>query len=1010
MTTVPTSTSRLPVAVIGAGPIGLAAATHLLERGLVPVILEAGDQPGASVAEWRHVRLFTPWCLALDQAALRLLTNTGWPPLDPDWLPTGHDLLERYLLPLAATPELAPHLRLGHAVTGIARLGLDKVRSPGREHLPFVVRVRSRDGGEHDLEASAVIDAAGTWTQPNPLGANGLPALGERTAIAGGNVVTGLPDILGRDHARFAGRRVLVVGAGHSAATSLLALAQLQRRAPGTQIVWAVRSATPRPLVGKGNAQADELPARGQLATDLRALIDGGQVELVTSFRTRAVRPDGEGVTVVGDDLRELHANRVVNATGFRPDHAIARELRLALDPALESAAALAPLIDPNVHTCGTVPAHGAAQLAHPDRGYYVVGMKSYGRAPTFLLATGYEQVRSVTAALAGDQQGAGTIPSGPPTARFCRVTNQLLHDARRRRPATISSAAADPVTHRTAHTPGDWSDVTCCDQPAQVAAILHRRISGGGGWRLDGGPVKPGQRRAGCLLCGGHVAAGCGGGVGSLLALVPLLVAATAILTTFLLILGLTELTDVSVFVEYLVALIGLGVAIDYSLLLVTRWREELAAGHSGDRAVALAMATAGRAVVFSGVTVAIGLLSMVMLPVPFLRSMGYAGMLIPLVSVLVTLTLLPVLLATIGQRADWPHRRKPPHVGRGWAAWARGVRRQRWLAVLAALAVLVPLGVAGLGLRLGTPNADALAPADPAWRRGGTAIVDVQPLAQTGTQAGKQTVTHIRQAAAAMPTPASASRQNPGPRVQVGGAGPQDVDFTHAVYGRFPLMLAVIAAVTFVLLARAFRSPLLPLKAVLLNLLSVGAIYGVLVLVWQHGHGSRQLWGVPATGSVGVFIPLIVFAFLYGLSMDYEVFIVARMREAYDRTGSTTTAITEGIGRTGRLVTSAALTLLLAFASLASGPIVTVKVFATGLGAGIFLDATAVRALLVPALVSLFGRWNWWLPSWAAWPLGVQPSPSRADDDHQPVVPPPGDWLSGGTGRRPARRPPQG
>src|SRR6266511_931451 len=379
MTTVPTSTSRLPVAVIGAGPIGLAAATHLLERGLVPVILEAGDQPGASVAEWRHVRLFTPWCLALDQAALRLLTNTGWPPLDPDWLPTGHDLLERYLLPLAATPELAPHLRLGHAVTGIARLGLDKVRSPGREHLPFVVRVRSRDGGEHDLEASAVIDAAGTWTQPNPLGANGLPALGERTAIAGGNVVTGLPDILGRDHARFAGRRVLVVGAGHSAATSLLALAQLQRRAPGTQIVWAVRSATLRPLVGKGNAQADELPARGQLATDLRALIDGGQVELVTSFRTRAVRPDGEGVTVVGDDHRELHANRVVNATGLRP-----------------------------------------------DQGYYVVGMKSYGRAPTFLLATGYEQVRSVTAALAGDQQGAGTIPSGPPTARFCRVTNQL--------------------------------------------------------------------------------------------------------------------------------------------------------------------------------------------------------------------------------------------------------------------------------------------------------------------------------------------------------------------------------------------------------------------------------------------------------------------------------------------------------------------------------------------------------------------------------------------------------
>jgi putative drug exporter of the RND superfamily len=582
------------------------------------------------------------------------------------------------------------------------------------------------------------------------------------------------------------------------------------------------------------------------------------------------------------------------------------------------------------------------------------------------------------------------------------------------------------------------------------ITATLAHALPAQAGWTVrvtgldelelggnTGGPAVLGETLLGSLGAIGVLAFV----FGSLLALVPLLVAAVAILTTFLLILGLTQLTDVSIFVEYLVALIGLGVAIDYSLLLVTRWREELASGHSGDQAVDRAMATAGRAVVFSGVTVAIGLLSMVMLPVPFLRSMGYAGMLIPLVSVLVTLTLLPVLLATIGQRADWPRRRKPPHVGRGWTAWARGVRRWRWPAVLAALAVLVPLGVAGLGLRLGAPNADALAksgpaydglvmleragiptgvltplevlvgpgidpaqvaarlaqvpgvhtavaPADRAWRRDGTALVDVQPVAQTGTQAGKRTITRIRQAAAAVPTPASASRQTSGLQVQVGGAGPQDVDFTHAVYGRFPLMLAVIAAVTFVLLARAFRSLLLPLKAVLLNLLSVGAIYGVLVLVWQHGHGSQQLWGVPATGSVEVFIPLIVFAFLYGLSMDYEVFIVARMREAYDRTGSTTAAITEGIGRTGRLVTSAALILLLAFASLASGPIVTVKVFATGLGAGIFLDATVVRALLVPALVSLLGRWNWWLPSWAARPLGVQPSPACADDDRRPVA----------------------
>jgi RND superfamily putative drug exporter len=506
----------------------------------------------------------------------------------------------------------------------------------------------------------------------------------------------------------------------------------------------------------------------------------------------------------------------------------------------------------------------------------------------------------------------------------------------------------------------------------------------------------------------------------GSLLALVPLLVAAVSILTSFLIILGLAEFTDVSIIVQYLVALIGLGVAIDYSLLLVTRLREELAAGHQGQEAVRRAMATAGRAVLLSGGTVAVGLVAMVFLPVPFLRSTGLAGMLIPLVSVLVTLTLLPVLLAGVGRRVDWPRRRRQAHASRGWSAWARGVVRARWLAALAALAILVPLGIAAFGLELGTPRADALAtsgpayrglvaleqaglptgiltplevlvppgtdparvaarlarvpgvhaavaPDDPAWRRNGTALVSVQPTAETSTPAGKQTITRVRQAAAI-------------PGVQVGGSGPLDVDFARAVYGRFPLMLGVIAAVTFLLLARAFRSLLLPAKAVLLNLLSVGAIYGVLKLVWQDGHGSG-LWGIPATGSVDTFIPVMVFAFLYGLSMDYEVFILARMREAHDRTGNTTTAIVEGIGRTGRLVTSAALILFAAFASLAAGPETTLKVFATGLGAGILLDATVVRALLVPALVSLFGRWNWWLPTWAAQPLGVPPSPARPE-----------------------------
>jgi hypothetical protein len=266
---------------------------------------------------------------------------------------------------------------------------------------------------------------------------------------------------------------VLVVGAGHSAATSLLALASLQHQAPQTQIVWAVRSATPRPLVGKANPQADELPARGQLATNLHALLDSRRIELAPGFRIRQLHPHPGGITVVAHgpgELRHLEADLVVNATGNRPDHGIARELRLALDPALESAAALAPLIDPNVHTCGTVPAHGAAQLAHPDPGYWIVGMKSYGRAPTFLLATGYEQIRSVTAALAGDQQAAAAIPTGPPTTRFCRVTHQLLGSTQRLGAVVPTVASTSSGTGQQARgSSDDWATTTCCDQPAHI-------------------------------------------------------------------------------------------------------------------------------------------------------------------------------------------------------------------------------------------------------------------------------------------------------------------------------------------------------------------------------------------------------------------------------------------------------------------------------------------------------------------------------------------------------------
>jgi putative drug exporter of the RND superfamily len=519
----------------------------------------------------------------------------------------------------------------------------------------------------------------------------------------------------------------------------------------------------------------------------------------------------------------------------------------------------------------------------------------------------------------------------------------------------------------------------------------------------------------------------------GSFLAVVPLLVAAVAILTTFLAVFGLTGFVEVSFIVQFLVALIGLGVAVDYSLLLITRWREELAAGRDREQAVHRAMATAGRAVVTSGGTVAVGLLALVILPVPFLRSIGYAGLLIPLAATLVTLTLLPVLLATVGPRLDWPASRLAGRRAEGrargpsrlWTAWAAGVARHRWLATLAAMVILVPLGVAALGLRLGDPPAAvlagsgparqaldrldragvgsgvltpievlvpagadpdaaagrlagltgvqaAVAPTGPAWQRDGTALVSVLPVAETSGGAGQATVGRVRDLAAT---------RLPGARV--GGSGALGIDASRALYGSFPLMLTAVAFVTFVLLTRAFRSLLLALKAILLNLLSIGAAYGVLVLVWQEGHGSQAIWGIPATGAIAMWVPLMAFAFLYGLSMDYEVFLLARMREEYDATGSTETAIVQGLGRVGRLVTCAALILFLSFASMAAVPEVDIKIMATALGAGIILDATVLRALLVPALVALLGRWNWWLPTWAARLLWVPPSAPAPEAD---------------------------
>ena len=499
-----------------------------------------------------------------------------------------------------------------------------------------------------------------------------------------------------------------------------------------------------------------------------------------------------------------------------------------------------------------------------------------------------------------------------------------------------------------------------------------------------------------------------------SFLAFLPLIMGATSVLSTFLLVLGLTTITGVSMIVEFLIALIGLGVAIDYSLLVVTRWREERAHGRDNIAAVEAAMAHAGRAVVFSGLTVAVGLLALVVLPVPMLQSVGYGGVLVPLVSVAVAITLLPVLLATVGPRLDWPRVRKENSASRMWTAWARGVYGHRWPAAILGTVILGLIAFPALSLQLGEPASTSLSTTGPArdalttltsggvpsgvltpivvltdgktsvtstlahvpgvvtavttqdTLRTGSALITVLPMAEGSLGAGQDTVRAVRAAIGSNPSV-----------VGVDGDGAQLIDFDNAVYGSFPLMLALIAIATFLLLARAFRSVVLALKAVVFNLVSLAAAYGALTFIWQQGHGSEALWGIPASGAITMWVPLMVFAFLFGLSMDYEVFIIARIREAYDNTGSARAAVIEGVGRTGRLVTSAALILMLTFLSMSSGPETDIKILATGLGAGILVDAVVVRALMVPAMVALFGRWNWWMPVWLARILRIPAAP---------------------------------
>jgi hypothetical protein len=400
--------AQRPVAVVGAGPVGMAAAAHLASRGLDFVVLEAGDSVASSIADWAHVRLFSPWRFNTDPTALELLAATGWTAPDPAALPTGGDLITGYLAPLAAHPAIAPHLRFGVAVMAIARQDFDKVRTAGRDAAPFVLRLS--DGTE--VLASAVIDASGTWRTPNPLGGNGLPAFGEVEARTAGRVFDGMPDVTGRLRAQFAGKSVAVVGAGHSATGTLLALAELAET--GTTVHWLLRA--PNPSRAYGGGDADALPARGAIGTRVKALADRGAVTVHTGYFVQQITDDG----IVSADGRKVDADVIVNATGARPDHNPATELRLDLDPILGSTRALAPLIDPNQHSCGTVPPHGVDELTQPEAGFFVVGAKSYGRAPTFLLATGYEQTRSVVAALAGDWAAARDVRLDLPETGVC--------------------------------------------------------------------------------------------------------------------------------------------------------------------------------------------------------------------------------------------------------------------------------------------------------------------------------------------------------------------------------------------------------------------------------------------------------------------------------------------------------------------------------------------------------------------------------------------------------------
>jgi thioredoxin reductase len=419
--------TELPVAVIGAGPVGLAAAAQLVARDVPVKIYEAGNSAAASVREWQHVRLFSPWQFNMDEAAKKILREDGWQEPPADVLPTGRELIDAYLDPLARTPKIAAALQTKTRVQAISRRGIDKVVSRNRENHPFALTIANGAGPRVDF-ARAVIDASGTWRTPNPLGASGNLALDE--TLFADRIAYGIPDVLGKDRGTYAGKRVLVIGGGHSAANALLDLARLAQSDPHTEISWAVRSSNLDRILGGGSA--DQLPARGKLGSDLKTLTESGRLRIVLGFFAENIVTRDDGISVRGQSelFGSLHldpVDRIIVATGFRPDLSMTRELRLDIDPWLECPRVLGPMIVPNLHSCGTIRPHGYKELSHPELNYFPVGIKSYGRAPTFLMATGYEQARSVVAHLAGDEAAANDVQLVLPETGVC--STNLLPD-----------------------------------------------------------------------------------------------------------------------------------------------------------------------------------------------------------------------------------------------------------------------------------------------------------------------------------------------------------------------------------------------------------------------------------------------------------------------------------------------------------------------------------------------------------------------------------------------------